>query len=553
MPAVVAPLEAPDPTLKSVVASRRHPWMRWGDLRDVAPVLGRAYEATGWRPLWLANGAPTAAARAMVRVLGDAEAHGLRPADYDAAALAERLDAIAGSRVVAVSGAAADPEREPALFDAALTAGVARYATAIRLGRVRPTDLHAELKLPRDTFDVAGPVRALAAAAEPSAILAGLEPPYLHYRLLVRALGQYRALARDTSLLPVGLARTLMPGDTASAVPRLRRLLAALGDLPAGAVAPTAVPETAPADSFAYDSALVAAVRRFQRRQGYDADGIVGPATRTRLDRPFEARAEQIALTLERWRWLPHQVRNPPIFVNVPAFRLHGFRSADDTEASLLSMDVVVGDAYESRTPVFSAMMRTVVFAPYWEIPPGILHDEILPNARRDLSYLTRNRYQIVRGYGDDVPVLPDTRRSLDEVSAGRARIRQLPGPTNSLGLVKFLFPNAHAVYLHDTPAQSAFDRTRRDLSHGCIRLAEPMELAKFVLRDRPEWTEARMKEAMAKPRPTNVTLKKPIPVLIVYATAVAKEDGEMLFYDDIYGHDRRMTQVLARGYPYTR
>ena len=264
-------------------------------------------------------------------------------------------------------------------------------------------------------------------------------------------------------------------------------------------------------------------------------------------------RAEQIALTLERWRWLPHQLSNPPIVVNVPAFRLHAFRSSDDTEASLLSMDVVVGNAYESRTPVFSALMRTVVFAPFWEVPPGILRNEILPKARRDPSYLTRNRYQIVRGYGDDAPALPNTRASVSEVAAGRARIRQLPGPSNSLGLVKFLFPNAHAVYLHDTPVQSAFDLARRDLSHGCIRVSRPMELAKFVLRDVPDWTEERMREAMAKPRPTNVTLPKPIPVVIVYATAVAKESGEVLFYDDIYGHDRRATALLARGYPYTR
>ena len=525
----VPPAVSDSASLRAMIDGGRHPSMRWPRLDDVAADLRGAYDAAGWAPLWSSGGHPTAAAAAMLDQLAAAESRGLRPDDYDAPAL----------RRLADSGALETPE-ERAAFDVALSAAADRFVRALRFGRVSARAAHADLRFPREPLDVAFTVHALAQSSAPEAEVDALEPPYEHYRLLKAALAHYRALASDSALSGVGVATTLKPGERDPAVPRLRRLLAALGDL----VADTA----SDPDSTVYDWALADAVSHFQSRQGLDPDGVLGPATRARLDRPFESRTEQIALTLERWRWLPHVFAEPPVIVNVPAFRLHAFSSASDREADLLSMDVAVGDAFDNRTPVFSDSLRYLVFSPYWDVPPSIARGEILPKARRDGSYLARGNYEIVDGRGR---VLPANSAALAAVSAGRARVRQRPGPTNSLGGVKFIFPNSHNVYFHDTPAQAAFGRARRDVSHGCVRLAEPARLAELLLRELPGWDSTRVAAAMRQESPEQVDLPRPVPVHIVYATAVAREDGRVFFFDDIYGHDRTLAQLLARGYPF--
>lgn len=261
-------------------------------------------------------------------------------------------------------------------------------------------------------------------------------------------------------------------------------------------------------------------------------------------------RVRQIALTLERWRWLPHHFTTTPIFVNIPSFRLYALGLNSDREADMLAMDVVVGDAFSHQTPVFSGELSDIVFAPYWDVPESIARAELVPIALRDPYVLTTNNYEIVDQR--DRP-LPATLVSVRRVAAGRARIRQLPGGTNALGRVKFMFPNDFNVYLHDTPVQAAFERERRDISHGCIRIADPAALARLLLRDQPAWDSTAVDSAMRGRDPQRVLLSHPIPVHIVYATAVAREDGQIFFYDDIYGLDQRLTAQLAVGYPYRR
>ncbi len=260
------------------------------------------------------------------------------------------------------------------------------------------------------------------------------------------------------------------------------------------------------------------------------------------------AQIAKITLTLERWRWLPHQFTTAPIIVNIPAFRLYALSPNSDREADMLRMDVVVGSAWNHRTPVFSDALEYIVFAPYWEVPASIATAELLPIARRDPSILTVNRYQIINAAGR---VLPPSAAALRAVSAGIASIRQLPGGANALGLVKFVFPNAFNVYLHDTPVKTAFERARRDLSHGCIRIADPAALAQLLLRTVPGWDSTVIAAAMREETPRRVDLPSPVPVHIIYATAVAREDGTVLFYDDIYDHDAELAQRLRRGYPY--
>src|SRR4029453_10523856 len=297
---------------------------------------------------------------------------------------------------------------------------------------------------------------------------------------------------------------------------------------------------------------LVGGIRRFQTRQGSEPDGVIGPATAARLNRPFAQRVRQIELALERFRWLPPSFSGPPIIVNIPAFRLHAFRGSTEREDDMLAMDVVVGDALDKQTPVFAADMRYLIFRPYWEVPLSIVRAELLPKALRDPGFLEREGMVLVSGESEDASVVSPTRENLERVGID-LRVRQLPGAQNALGLVKFVMPNAHDVYLHDTAAKALFARARRDFSHGCIRLSDPVALAAHVLRDQPQWTIESIRAAMDGDDNRRVDLLRPVPVCIVYTTAAALENGDVHFYSDIYGLDEQLDELLRRGYPYSR
>lgn len=523
--------------VRALVANAHHPAMRWPRLDDVRSSLRDVYDSTAMQPLWLRDDEPTAQARALLSVLANAAAMGLNPTDYDAG----RLPALATYLV--------SPDYR-ASFDVALTANAMRFLRAIREGRVAPADAHATLRIPRPPFDVVSAVRALAAADDVLATVQAQEPTLVHYGRVKESLAHLRALAAESSLtrlppLPAGPA--LRDGDRWAGTPQLLALLTALGDAPID-------PAAAPADDpERLTPAVIAALRRFQVRSGLDADGVLGRATWTTLTRPVSDKIRALELTLERMRWLPHAFTTPPLIVNVPAFRLYAFSSDRDDEAELLRMNVVVGDARATRTPLFSDTLTTIAFSPYWDVPESILRREILPAARRSATYLARNHYEAVRGQRDDSPVLGSGAEALAALEAGTARVRQTPGPHNALGGVKFLFPNEYNVYMHDTPAQQVFERTRRDASHGCIRLADPVGLAQLLLADQPTWTEERIREAMTRARPLYVQLRVPRPVFLLYATAMATQDGETRFYPDIYGFDDDLLRRLATGFPYIR
>lgn len=261
------------------------------------------------------------------------------------------------------------------------------------------------------------------------------------------------------------------------------------------------------------------------------------------VDSSAGKRVAQLSLSLERWRWLPHRTNGPMIIVNVPAFKLHVLDGRDGGESELLSMDVVVGESSAHRTPIFSDTIEYLVFAPNWNVPMSLVRSELLPIARRDPYLLTVNNYQIVNARGR---VIPATAASVQAVSSGKAWIRQLPGGTNALGKVKFMFPNAHDIYLHDTPTTPDFALTRRDRSHGCIRVADPAALAKLLLRGDPAWNDASIARAMRGRDPVRVNLARGVPVHIVYATSTAREDGTVEFHDDIYGLDAALEALLS-------
>jgi murein L,D-transpeptidase YcbB/YkuD len=266
------------------------------------------------------------------------------------------------------------------------------------------------------------------------------------------------------------------------------------------------------------------------------------------LNVPLSRRVRQMQLTLERWRWLPTSYQESPIVANIPEFRL---RAYDKDFKIVVTMNVVVGKAYGHDTPVFSDTMEYVVFRPYWEVPYSITRAEMVPHIVRDPDYLAKKGFEVVDSRQNVVSAGTVTPEVLAQLRAGKLFVRQKPGPKNALGLLKFIFPNSYNVYMHDTPATEFFAKSRRDFSHGCIRLEKPADLAPWVLRDNPGWTPERIRAAMNGSTTQQVNLAHPIPVLIVYATVIVPEDGLVHFYDDIYGHDAALEKVLAKGYPY--
>jgi murein L,D-transpeptidase YcbB/YkuD len=418
-----------------------------------------------------------------------------------------------------------------------------RYISDLHIGKVNPKHFDFGLDVETKKYDLPEFLKEnIVDASDVSGVLAQVEPPYPGYQRTIQALQTYIQLAKkdDGEQLPA-VTKPIVPGDSYPGVPRLTRLLRLVGDLPADA--------SLPADTTVYQGPLVEAVKSFQRRRGRTPDGKITPQTLADLNVPLSSRVREMQLTLERWRWLPLDLHAAPIVVNVPEFRV---RAYDENFKITMTMNVVVGKAYDHDTPVFSDTMQYVVFRPYWSVPYSIARAEMFSRIARDPDYLAKKGFAVVDSRQEVVTSGAVTSDVLEQLKAGKLFVRQNPGPKNSLGLVKFIFPNSYNIYMHDTPEQEFFSKTRRDFSHGCIRLERPADMAVWVLRDNSGgWNIDRVRAAMNGSPNQQVNLAHPIPVLIVYATVIVTEDGVVHFYDDIYGHDALLEKTLAKGYPY--
>lgn len=515
--------------LREIITSGRLTDLRWPDFSDYRDHLKSLYEPTSFGLLWIREGRPTPQALAIIEALQEADRNGLDPEDYDGSRWKERL--------TGESQAGND-----ARFDVALSVCLMRYISDLHIGKVNPKHFGFGLSVEGKKYDLPRFIRDRVLIAQNiKATLAEVEPRFPGYRRTLAALRHYLAISQqdDSEKLPVP-SKTLLPGDQYGGVVRLTRLLRLLGDLKEDTRVPSDV---------LYDGTLVEGVKRFQQRHGLPPDGHVGEQTLKQLNTPLRFRVRQLQLTLERWRWLPEELPEPPVVVNIPEFRL---RTYDDTGRRVLAMNVIVGKAIRHETPVFEEDMRFVVFRPYWNVPPSIQRSELVPAIERDGNYVASQNYEIVTQDGRVVTAGRVSEDVLEKLRAGKLAIRQKPGPNNALGLIKFMFPNEYHVYLHSTPSQQLFARSRRDFSHGCIRVEKPAELAAWVLRDTPEWNLERVRAAMQSGKDNfQLNLTKPIPVLILYGTAVVDEDGTVHFFDDLYGHDAALEKVLAKGYPY--
>jgi len=497
------------------------------------PDIGRLYAANGYRLIWSDGAKPTPAAIALLQQLRSAGERGLDPEDYPGNRLGYLLLDLMDTPRAGIE--------QWAVFDAGLSRAGMRFLSDVHIGRVDPGSMGHDLAVGRIPLDISSTLAHLASAADVAVAVDALEPQFSHYALLKQQLSRYRTLAGEEGLnsLPALPAKSLKAGDEYSGAPQLQKLLVALGD----AAPPSA---DAPAPSI-LSPALVDALKHFQTRHGEKGDGVLDAATFSRLTLPLRVRVRQIELTMERWRWLPSELVTAPIIVNIPQFRLFAFESTVDSEALIRQMEVIVGKSFDTtQTPVFAADMSYLIFRPYWEVPYSIALKEIVPKARSNPADIERRQMEIVRGSGDSATVVPNTKENVELVARGTLRLRQRPGPNNSLGLVKFMMPNPYDVYLHSTPAQALFAEARRDFSHGCVRVSDPVGLAQYVLRDSPEWTRGKILAAMNGSAPLTVTLRNKIRVFIVYGTAIATEKGNVLFFDDIYRHDERLEKALA-------
>jgi murein L,D-transpeptidase YcbB/YkuD len=486
--------------------------------------IGEFYRSGGYTLNWVREFRPTAKARVVIKRLQSSDNEGLPAQDYDSPLWTDRLAELQ------LPGRPAS-ESQLLRFDLALTICAMRYILDLHLGRINPQLFHSTFDVDPDIHGPSDFLRKRVVSAEDvAAAFRAVEPPFPSYRRLVSAVQRYKKLAArdDGELLPAS-SIPIKPGDRYSGVPRLTRLLKLLGDLPPRAASPPAL----------YTRPLVKAVKHFQRRHGLAPDGLLGEQTLRRLNTPLAQRLGQLRLTLERWRWLPRRFTRPPIIVNIPEFRLY---AGDEP-----SQKVVVGMAFEHETPVFVSRLTEVVFRPPWTVPLSIQRTELVLKIEKNPLYLKENDFEVIDGKDSVVSSGAVSVAVLNQLREGSLYLRQKPGPNNSLGLVKFLMPNNHSVYLHGTPSKRGFREPRRDFSHSCIRVEDPEALAVWALREQPEWTTGRIRAAMEGAETVTVKLSEPIPVLIQYGTASVGEDGEVRFFDDIYSRDSAEAEAFEQ------
>lgn len=474
--------------------------------------------------LWLGDAQTESRAGALLAALRRAHQESVRLApsllatvDSAAASLAGRPDAGARARA-----------------DVFLTAAFAAYGEVMLTGQLSPSALEANWHIDPKDVDVDSALARTLRAGDLAVALEALLPQEDGYATLRQGLARYRAVATEGGWPVLRTTRTLRAGDPLPSGDALRARLAAEGYLDAA--------RSGDGGSARYDGELAGAVARFQERHGLVMDSVLGPRTLRALNVPASERARQIAANMERYRWLPPEFASRAIVVNVPAFRLDAY----DAGRRVLTMRVIVGaELAHRRTPIFSDTMRYVQFGPYWNVTRNIARREILPEVVKDRTYLVRNDFELVRGWGDDAPVVDPWSVSDAGLSSGRYRVRQRPGPRNALGRVKFMFPNDYNVYLHDTPARELFDERVRAFSHGCVRVADPAALAEYVLAGREGWSPSRIRETLAAGERVRVTLADPVPVYLVYLTAF-EQDGALAFRADRYRQDDVLIEALG-------
>ncbi|MCI0667249.1 MAG: L,D-transpeptidase family protein [Methylococcaceae bacterium] len=488
---------------------------------QISEALLKRYREQDLRPVWVTPEGPGERAAVLYETLKSAPEEGLRSEDYRVS----ELGSLWPSR----------KDEDLAKLEILLSVGLAAYMADAREGRADPRKLATELSASAQSRRVDPVDLAVEAvhAEDLGGFLASQPPAHVQYRRLKKALSEYRALAAEGEWQAVPGGETLKPGMESERIPIVRQRLIRSADLSSGGP-----------DSRRYDPDLETAVKRFQKRYHLDGDGAIGKKTVAAMNIPISQLIRRITINMERWRWLSRDLGDRRIFVNIAGFYLQGSHDGSID----LSMPVIVGEKYH-KTPVFSASIQYLEFNPFWNIPSSIASDELYPELLKDRYHLKKKNIRMFLGSGQDAIEVDSS--AIDWARVGRLgilryRLRQDPGPKNSLGNVKFMFPNRFNVYLHDTPTQHLFKRSRRDFSHGCIRVSRPLELASYLLGGTEKgWDIEKMKKIIESRKRTVVNLEKPYPIHILYRTAAVDENGLVYFADDVYERDRMLEEAL--------
>lgn len=477
-----------------------------------------------YEPIWVRESAPKPKAIALAAALGELTRDGLEPAQYG-------IDQINSLLKQTTPQALAD-------LEVALSLALLQATSDLASGRLEPRQVYPSTYVYPQDVDKKGVLEQARTASDPVHYMLGFRPAQGNYHRLLQALARYRGLAKtEWPTIPPG--QTLKLGVKDPRVLLLRERLTLWGDY---------VPETVPAaaNPALFDAPLTDAVKRFQYRHGLTQDGAVGRKSLAALNVPARVRVQQILLNMERRRWMQDRFESRYVFVNLADFFLKVVDTVKGREKTIFKTHVVVGKPYH-QTPEFSHAIQYMVINPFWNVPISIARQEILPKVKEDPSYLERKNFALLSGWGKDAYQVDPY--SVDWAGMAprdfRFRLRQGPGAGNALGRIKFMFPNQHNVYLHDTPSRTLFQRTRRAFSHGCIRVQHPERLAATLLQWQNGWPVEKILRTIGDGQRTVVSLAKPVPVHLAYVTAWANKDESVHFRDDVYGRDRMLARAL--------
>jgi murein L,D-transpeptidase YcbB/YkuD len=504
-----------------------------GELICGASLIPKFYQQRGFSPAWTGKEGILPQARSLVAEINRADQEGLRPDDYHRANIVSLVKEIDRKQAV---GETVDAQIWVDL-DLLLTDAFMLYSSHLFAGRVNPETIHSDWVVVNPTADLTDILGSALNSNQIARALRDLQPLHSGYFGLKQSLARYRNIAKKDDRPSVSPGINLHKGDTGISVQRLHERLVILGDLEDT--------EKDPVDFF--DEATELAVMGFQKRHGLKSDGMVGPRTLEMLNIPIQQRARQIELNMERWRWIPRDLGDRYILVNIAGFKL----SVIENLHRMLEMRVVVGRPYR-RTPVFSAKMTYMVINPYWNIPASLVFKDLLPKIQKNDNYLAQKGIKVFKDWSKGAPEIdPET---VDWKKIERQnfpyKLRQDPGPRNALGRIKFIFPNKFAVYLHDTPQRSHFNETHRDFSSGCIRTEKPVDLARYLVRDDHQWSEEQLSATIEAGERTVIEVQRPISVHLQYWTAWVDENGRLNFRNDIYDRDRLLDQALKERMP---
>jgi L,D-transpeptidase YcbB len=508
---------------------------RRDSLADVRSELSRGYATRWYRRWWSSGDWPRPQAIRVVAALRGAATHGIDPTQFDPDDLARRLSRMSPPW-------APPTPAELGRLDLLLSTAASRYAAALAGGRVSPRIPHPSLRNRVIRIDRAALLDSLTRADDPAAVLESLAPRSSEYRHLREALADYRSTAVDSALMR--LARRSRPLKMADRTPDATALRLALWR--AGGMSDSAF-ALHHRDSLV-NQTMIRAARVIARRDTFPYAGTLDSALAVNLGHDLEKRRREVVLALERQRWFTREPATPPIVVNIASFEMDYWRGVTADSGTVMHMRVCVGGADSTQTPPLSDRLYAVVFRPNWNIPKSIMLKEIKPKALEDSTYLAKNHYELVKGD----KVLPANAANIDAIGV-TVRVRQKSGEGNALGDIKFALSNSEAIYMHDTPMRAPFRLSRRDVSHGCVRLQDAHSLARYLLRDDPLWPPERILAATKADTTTIVTLTGSIPVEIVYWTALTRPGGGVDFYPDIYHHDDPLDSLLHLRYPLPR